>query len=231
MRSLLGDLMPLVLGGMLVWTGATKLFVRSVPRQAGAVEQDAPLGSRSAVPRPAQPSDPGDATRGVPVVSRGVAWIELALGLTLLEFPTSSEPATATVLLTIGYLGYLGYVSLAVPPDPTGPTAVLRPPVTWRCFVRAGLVAVGGILATQAATPWWMAVAMHPVAAAGIVLLVAVVLTALSTHLDHLWLLPLRRARVRSTAMSDDPPARGNPSPSPVTGPLELDLLDSRDGM
>jgi hypothetical protein len=176
----------------------------------------------------AQPSDPGDATRTVPVLTQGVAWIELALGLTLLEFPTSSKPATATVLLTLGYLGYLGYVSLAAS-DPTSAPAVSRPPVTWRCIVRAGLVAVGGILATQAATPWWMAVAMHPVAAAGLVLLVAVVLTALSTHLDHLWLLPLRRARVRSPAPTDQLPSREPPSADLAPGPLELDLLDSRD--
>ena len=170
MGGVFGDLMPLVLGAMLTWAGATKLLVRTLADQAVESRWYAVLG------------DVGRATSAL----RAVAWVELALGLGLLQFPTSSLPAKATVAIGIGYVVCLAFVRLSMP-------------VGWRAFARSALVIGASLLAAGAAAPWWSSMAAHPTAAVGITLGCALVLGMLSTDLDHLWLTPLRRSRIRPT--------------------------------
>jgi hypothetical protein len=175
MGGVFGDLMPLVLGAMLSWAGATKLLVRTLPAQAARSRWYVVLG------------DVGRATTAL----RAVGWIELALGLGLLQFPTSPVPAKATVVFGIGYVACLAFVWLSRP-------------VGWRAFARAALVVGAGLLAAGASAPWWSAIGAQPAGAGALILGCALVLGALSTDLDHLWLTPLRRSLL-------------GPPPAPVT--------------
>jgi hypothetical protein len=167
MDGVFGNLMPLVLGAMLTWAGATKLLVRNLPDQAAASRWYIVLG------------DVGRATAAL----RTVAWVELALGLGLLQFPTSPLPAKAAVVFGIGYVACLAFVWLSRP-------------VGWRAFARATLVVGAGLLAAGAGAPWWSAMGAQPAGAVAVILGCALVVGILSTDLDHLRLTPLRRSRL-----------------------------------
>jgi hypothetical protein len=189
------DLVPFLLGSLLAWTGATKAFSRTLRQQAA----DSALLKLV-----------GELERTV-LAFRALGSLELALAAALLLAPTWWVPALGATLLGAGFVGYLAYAKVKFPASSCGCTAGPAP-ITWRAFARAGLVVLGGVGAFFVAGPWWGAAVSSPLGALAVAGLAVVVVGALSTDLDHVWLLPLRRLRIRlfgnplSSAASDDNP-------------------------
>jgi hypothetical protein len=167
---------PLFLGGTLLWSGGLKVLGRS---------------ARRAAERSALPSLVGE-DRAL-AAYRLTGALELALAAVLLLPPAYVAETAAAAVLGAGFLGYLTYAKVVAPDSSCGCLSKRRTPVTWRAFARAGLVAAAALLGTQADV-WWGG--GPPLTA---VLLVAEVaaLVALSPEADGLWLLPLRRLRIR----------------------------------
>lgn len=206
--SLLSALAAPVLGVLLAATGAAKAFGRGTARQASGTALVRILG------------DAGRATLAL----RAVGAVELLVGALLLAVPASVVPGAATAALGAGFLGYLGYARSAAPESSCGCTARDDGPITWRSFVRAGLVLAGGAAVAASGSAWWAQAARHPVTAAVGAVAATAALVALSTPLDRLWLLPLRRARLRVfghplARSSDGHDERG---PVPVAASVEL---------
>ncbi|GLY71896.1 MauE/DoxX family redox-associated membrane protein [Actinoallomurus iriomotensis] len=168
---------PLFIGGTLLWSGGLKCLGRSARRSA----------ERSALP-----SLVGEGRALFAYRLTGA--LELALAAVLLLPPAYAAEAVAAVVLGVGFLGYLTYAKVAAPDSSCGCLSKRRTPVTWRSFARAGLVTAAALLGTQA-DAWWAG----GLGAGTAVLLVAEVaaLLALSPEADGLWLLPLRRLRIR----------------------------------
>jgi len=178
---MLADLSPLPLGVLLGWTGLAKLTSRTLLRTA----------SESALMRVLH--DVGK----VALALRALGAVEVGLAAALLANTGRPAPGVAAAALGVGFLGYLGYARVTAPDSSCGCSGGTETPITWRAFARAGLVVAGGLLAAVATGAWWSAVADRPLAAVGIGAAGLTVIAALSTDLDHLWLLPLRRAKLR----------------------------------
>ncbi|NKI43008.1 MauE/DoxX family redox-associated membrane protein [Streptomyces physcomitrii] len=181
MLSLTTGLAPLVLAGLLGWTGAVKAFSKGTARTA----------PKTALARLLRSSDRAT------TVLRATGGVELALAASLLAVPATPAPGAATALLGAGFLGYLGYGRLKAPESSCGCSADENVPVTWRSFARAGLVLAGGVAAALADASWWSALGDRPAAGPVFLAVSALVLFALSADLDRWWLLPLRRTRLR----------------------------------
>ncbi|MFB7556294.1 MauE/DoxX family redox-associated membrane protein [Streptomyces brevispora] len=181
MLSLTTGLAPLVLAGLLGWTGAVKLFGRGTVLQA----------PKTALARMLSSSE-----RAV-LVLRGVGAAELLVAAGLLAVPANPAPGAAAALLGAGFLGYLGYGRALAPESSCGCSANEDTPITWRAFARAATVLVSGVAAAVAHGSWWSTVSGRPAASLGFLAAAAIVLIALSADLDRWWLLPLRRARLR----------------------------------
>jgi Methylamine utilisation protein MauE len=198
---LVADLTPLVLAGLLAWTGGLKLSSRHTARQAAG----SALARLLPPPRAA-------------AVLRAAGAAELAAAAALLVVPLSPVTVAAAVALGACFAAYLGYAKARAPDSSCGCASARHTPVTWRSFARAGLVMAGGAACAAAAQPWWTAAARRPAAAAVIVSAVAVVFAAVSGELDDYWLLPLRRARVRLLPH----PLAGAAGQVPVAATVEL---------
>jgi len=172
------DLSPLALAALLGWSGLGKL--RSRPAAA--------LGAGTALARLL--GGKGRAGR----VLRLVGAVETLLAAVLLAWPTWPYGGLGAAGLGTGFLGYLVLARAVTPESSCGCTS-RQAPVTWRAFVRAGLVGLGGLAATSAAVPWWTAVAAQPVPAAAVLAVAAASFAPLSADRDRRW--PLRRARIR----------------------------------
>ncbi|MEU7380177.1 MULTISPECIES: MauE/DoxX family redox-associated membrane protein [unclassified Streptomyces] len=181
MLSLTTGLVPLVLAGLLGWTGSVKLFDRDTVRQA----------PKTALARMLRSSE------RAALVLRGTGAVELLLAAGLLAVPANPVPGAATAVLGAGFLGYLGYGRALAPESSCGCTANEDTPITWRAFARAALVLVGGATAAVAHGSWWSTLTERPGGAVVFVTLATAVLVALSVDLDRWWLLPLRRLRLR----------------------------------
>lgn len=181
MLSLTTGLLPLLLAGLLAWTGAAKALGPDIVRTAPKTALARLLSSSERAAR----------------VLRATGWAELLLAGALLAAPGSALPGAATALLGAGFLGYLGYGRARAPQASCGCSASEDTPVTWRAFARAALVLAGGLTAAVARRTWWGAVDDRPVASAVVLAVGALVLFALSADLDRWWLLPLRRTRLR----------------------------------
>jgi hypothetical protein len=199
--TLLPQLLPLMLGGLLGWTGSIKLPRRQAARQAAgsALERILP-GPRAAL------------------VLRVVGAVEVALAAALLLLPLSPVAPLGTAALGVCFIGYLGYSKATAPESSCGCTSARHTPITWRSFVRAGLVVAGGVCCTLARTPWWSAAVHRPAAAAGVIAVATVCFGVVSSDLDELWLLPLRRTRLRLFGH----PLAGMSSDVPVAATVEL---------
>ncbi|WP_232839139.1 MauE/DoxX family redox-associated membrane protein [Streptomyces triticisoli] len=173
--------MPLVLAGLLGWTGSVKLFSRDTVRQA----------PRTALARMLRSSE------RAALVLRGVGAGELLLAAGLLAVPANPVPGAATAVLGAGFLGYLGYGRALAPESSCGCSASEDTPITWRAFVRAAVVLAGGATAAVAHGTWWSTITERPGGSLAFLSVAAVVLAALSVDLDRWWLLPLRRLRLR----------------------------------
>ncbi|MGW5127463.1 MauE/DoxX family redox-associated membrane protein [Streptomyces sp. NPDC004069] len=181
MLSLTTDLVPLVLAGLLGWTGSVKLFDRDTVRQA----------PRTALARMLRSSE------RAALVLRGTGAVELLLAAGLLAVPANPVPGAATAVLGAGFLGYLGYGRALAPESSCGCTANEDTPITWRAFARAALVLAGGATAAVAHGAWWSTLTGRPGGSLVFLAVAAAVLVALSVDLDRWWLLPLRRLRLR----------------------------------
>lgn len=195
------DLVPLLLGGLLAWTGAAKAFSRTLRQQA----------AESALLKLV-----GELERTV-LAFRALGVLELVLAAALVLAPTWWVPALGAALLGAGFVGYLAYGRAKAPSSSCGCTAGPAP-IGWRSFGRAGLVVAGGVASLAVAGPWWQQVAAQPFGALAVVAAAVVVVGALSTDLDHLWLLPLRRLRIR---VFGTPLSRGTDD-NPVAASVEL---------
>ena len=176
------DLAPLVCGALLAVTGAAKLFGR----------RTAQLAANTVLVRVLNDG------RRATLALRAVGAAELVVAAGLLAAPTSSVlPGAAAALLGAGFTGYLGYAKATAPESSCGCSARAEGPIGVTAFARAGLVLVGGVAAAAADTAWWSRLADRPVASGAFVLAAALLLVALSADLDQVWLLPLRRLRLR----------------------------------
>ncbi|WP_413104622.1 MauE/DoxX family redox-associated membrane protein [Streptomyces sp. Inha503] len=202
--SLVRDLAPLVLAGVLGPAGAGKLFGRGTARQAPRTAL-APLlrdGGRAAL------------------ALRVLGAVELLLTAALSAPPLTPLPGAAAALLGAGFLCYLGYARAAAPGSSCGCTARRDAPLTWRAFARAAAVLAGGVAAALAQQPWWTAAGRRPAVALCVVLAAAAALTALSADPDRRWRMPLRRLRLRITG--HPLAATGARTAVPVAATVEL---------
>jgi hypothetical protein len=202
MVSLAASLTPLLLAGLLGWSGAGKLLSRSLIRQA----ESSALAQLLRTPR--------RAARAL----RAVGALEVLLAAALLAAPTAVLSGAATALLGAGFLGYLGYAKAVAPESSCGCSAREDTPVTWRSFARAGAVALGGTVTVLATVPWWQAGPERPGTSVLLLAVGAAALAYLSATPDRPWLLRLRRLRLRLL---------GNPLPVgdaqvPVSASVEL---------
>lgn len=170
---------PLFIGGTLLWSGGLKGFGRSARRSAERSALASLVGEERALP-----------------AYRLTGAVELALAAVLLIPPAFFAESAGAAVLGVGFLAYLAYAKIAAPDSSCGCLSKKRMPVTWRSFARAGLMLVAALVGTQAGVWWGRGLTDRPLTA---VLLVAevVVLVALSPEADRLWLLPLRRLRIR----------------------------------
>ncbi|SFO99319.1 hypothetical protein SAMN05421810_101620 [Amycolatopsis arida] len=178
--------------GALGVAGVTKLFGRHTATAAHRSALRRLVGERRALP-----------------AYRLVGAVELALVVALLVPAGHPLTAVATTVWCLAMLAYLGYARLAAPGTSCGCLGSRTAPVGARAFARAGLLtAAAGLIATvnltatglgtaALAVPWPVALAAHPVPAVALLAVEAAVFVALSAELDHRWLLPLRRLRVR----------------------------------
>lgn len=204
MLSLTTSLAPLVLAGLLGWTGAVKVFSRGTAQQA----------PKTALARMLRSSDRAT------TVLRATGAGELLIAAGLLVVPANPVPGAAAAVLGAGFLGYLGYGRAVAPESSCGCSASEDTPITWRAFARAALVLIGGATVAVAQGTWWPAVSERPAGALVLLAGAAAVLVALSADLDRWWLLALRRTRLRVFGHPLLGTADGNPVP--VAASVEL---------
>jgi hypothetical protein len=173
----LASVQQALLGGVLLWAGIVKLRKPDAAR-------------RSALKRLV-------GERRVVAAYRAVAGVELVLGGLLVAPPALAVEAYLGAALGAGMLGYLVYAKVKAPESGCGCLGDKEIPVRGRGFLRAGVLVAAGVLAAFG-TAWWpAAVADRPLATVGLLVAEAALVVALSPELDHRWLLPLRRWRVR----------------------------------
>jgi hypothetical protein len=163
-----------VVGGVLLWASGFKL-----------VHRNASVAARRSVLARLVGKD------RVVGAYRAVGVVEAVVGLLLLAPPALAVEAYAAAALSAGMLGYLAYGRWKAPDASCGCLGEKHTPVRARGFARAGLLL---LLSLAATTDSWFD---RPFATVGIAVVEAAVIVALSPELDHRWLLPLRRWRIR----------------------------------
>lgn len=166
-----------VVGGVLLWASTLKLFHRNASVAARRSVLARITGKERAVG-----------------AYRAVGVVEAVIGLLLLTPPVLVVEAYAAVALSLGMLGYLAYGKIKAPDASCGCLGDKEAPVEARGFVRAGLLVALSLLAT-AGSAWWPV--ERPIATVGLVVVELAAFAAVSPELDHRWLYPLRRWRVR----------------------------------
>jgi hypothetical protein len=173
------SLLPLILGGLLSWTGGAKLSRRRAARQAAGSALEKILADAA----------------GAVLVLRVAGAVEVVLAAALLLRPPSPVTGFAVAGLGACFAGYLAYARAVAPGSSCGCTSQ-RAPAGWRSITRALVVAAGGAGCAFAKTPWWSVLIHRPAGAAALAGGVAVALALLTGDPRH-WLLPLRRTRLR----------------------------------
>ncbi|MGH3761210.1 MauE/DoxX family redox-associated membrane protein [Actinophytocola sp.] len=173
----LASVQQILLGGVLLWAAAVKLRTPEAARRTALKRL---VGERHAVS-----------------AYRAVAGVEIVVGVLLVVPPAAVFEAYLAIVLVVGMLGYLTYARVKAPDSSCGCLGDKETPVRTRGFLRAGLMVLAAVPAVFA-TDWWpAAVADRPLATVGLLVAEAALVVALSPELDHRWLLPLRRWRVR----------------------------------
>ena len=219
----LASLQPPLLGGVLAWAGALKVFGRGAEVAAG----------RSALARLVG----RDRVYGTYQLVGGV---ELVLATLLVLPPVHPAEAVAALLLGVGMLGYLAYARHAAPRSTCGCLGEKHAPVRARGFARAAVLVAASALALLAVDWWPVALVERPFATLGLLAAQVALVVVLSPELDGAWLLPLRRLRLRISH-----PLAGRPFEVPLASTvhqlhrsdayrsvvevLRSDLLDSWD--
>ncbi|HEX5596045.1 MAG TPA: MauE/DoxX family redox-associated membrane protein [Micromonosporaceae bacterium] len=196
---------PLLVGAVLIWAASIKLLSRQAPAAARRSALVPLLGERRALP-----------------AYRLLGGVELAIGALLLLPPVLRWEAVAATGLTVGFLAYLTYARRAAPNSSCGCLSSQPVPVTGRGLLRAGMLVLASLLATQAAVPGSVALLERPLPGTVFLLAEAALIVALSAELDALWLLPLRRLRVRLTH-----PLRGGTGVPLLATVQQLQLSDA----
>jgi hypothetical protein len=125
---------------------------------------------------------------------RALGAVEIAVAAALVVTPI---PAIA---LCVAFLAYLAYTRAVAPESSCGCTSARKTPIGWRSYAyTGGLLLIGVAALAGLSAPWWVSVT------------VAGALALTNPDLDHLWLVPLRRLKVRLThplqeATSDEVP-------------------------
>lgn len=212
-------MIALLVGGVLGWSGSTKLFGRNTPVQASGTVLERKLGG---LPR---------ATAAL----RAVGAAELLVALALVALPVPLATGALAVLAGTGFAAYLGYARATAPDSSCGCTARDKAPIGVRAFARAGFVLAGGAvvladglagagLPAPAGGPWWEALRDGPGAALGLLAAGAVLAWLLFGDPDRAVRLPLRRLRLRlfGHPLHGGPGTAGDPEAVPVEGSVEL---------
>jgi hypothetical protein len=155
MVTLLADLTPLVLGAVFVWWGGGGLLSRLDERRVA----DSALNH---IIRD---------VRLTSIALRTAAIGTWAVGVALLAAPTAEQPALVSAFIGIGLVTYVGYAMVTE-----------LEATSWWTYLRAGLVGIGGLLATEAANPWWNTMGDRPIASTMALVAAAVVLATLSVY-------------------------------------------------
>jgi methylamine utilization protein MauE len=166
-----------VVGGVLLWASAFKL----VHRNAAVAARRSVLARITGKER-------------VVGAYRAVGVVEAVVGLLLLAPPVLVVEAYAAAALSSGMVGYLVYGKVRAPEAGCGCLGDKEAPVTARGFVRAGLMVALSLLALSGSA-WWPT--ERPLATIALVVVELAVFAVLSPELDHRWLFPLRRWRLR----------------------------------
>jgi hypothetical protein len=170
---------PMLLGGVLLWAGAVKVFG---------------LRAELAARRSALATLVGKDR--VLAAYRAVGCVEFAVAALLLLPPAHPAKAAAALVLGAGMFGYLGYARFAAPQSSCGCLGEKHAPVRWRSFLRAATLVATGVLALPAVDWWPVAFIEYPFATVGLLAAEGALIVVLSPELDGTWLLPLRRFRL-----------------------------------
>jgi len=162
-----------VVGGVLLWASWFKLLHRNASTAARRSVLARLVGKERVVG-----------------AYRAVGAVEAAVGLLLLAFPVAGYAAAA---LFAGMLGYLAYGRFRAPDSSCGCLGDKHTPVRGRGFARAAMLLVLSVLAATATGPWFDSL----LATLGVLVVEGALVVTLSPELDHRWLIPLRRWRVR----------------------------------
>lgn len=152
------------------------------------------------VARPARSDAPAalvaalDSTAKAVSLLRAVGVIELLVAVGLVVAPRSAGVPVAALGAT--FVGYLWWARRMAPRSSCGcggtPT-----PITWRVFVRAGVLSSAGLLVAAVDRQWWATAAASPWLVSAVFACWLAGYAAVSPELDRYWLLPLRQLRLR----------------------------------
>ncbi|GAA4911522.1 hypothetical protein LX16_2550 [Stackebrandtia albiflava] len=170
-----------LLGAVLLWAAAVKLFTRRGRIRSQTTALSTLLGKDRAA-----------------LGYRALGGIEALVGAALLLPPLWWPEAAAVVVMAVGFAGYLAYSRVAAPDSSCGCMSSKHVPISWRGFTRAGWLLAAGTLGAFATQYWTGAIADRPVVLA-VLAAEAALFVALSPEFDGAWLIPLRRLRVRFT--------------------------------
>lgn len=194
---------PLFLAGVFGWSGLAKT-VGTVGFGGGGTGGDGATGGvRSRVAGTALHRLLGARLAPAAYLTLGAA--EALVALALLVAP-GRPTALAAAALSCGFLAYLGYAAVAAPKASCGCLGKKKVRLSWRTFARAGLLLAAALVAAVDSAPqWWQS---PPASVALLLVGEAALFVALSAELDGLWLVPLRRLRVRMTRPLSGAPDR-----------------------
>lgn len=177
MIEFLASTQQAVIGVVLLWASGFKLLYRNAPAAARRSALAKLVGKERVVG-----------------AYRAVGAVEAVVGLLLLAPPVLVVESVAAAALSLGMVGYLGYAKWKAPDSSCGCLGDKHTTVRGRGFARAGLLVVLSAF-SLAGADWWLT--NSPLATLGVLVVELAVVVALSPELDHRWLLPLRRWRVR----------------------------------
>jgi Methylamine utilisation protein MauE len=175
------DSLAALAGAVLVWAAALKLLGRNARIAA----------QRSGLSRLAGKDQAFAAYRTV-------GGVELVFGALLLLPPAYPAEAVAAAGLSAGMLGYLTYLRVAAPQSSCGCLGEKHAPVRWRAFARAGVLLAASTGAAFSVRWWGEAMLLDsPLKTVAVLAGGGMLVVVLSAELDRVWLLPLRRWRLR----------------------------------
>lgn len=184
MSTTIAALQPLLIGGVLLWSGSLKLFGGHAAAEARRTALSGLVGEARVVP-----------------AYRTLGGLELLIALALIAPPPLWIEPAAGVALSAGFVGYLVYAKLAAPASSCGCMGSQPSRVTWRAFARAGtmLLAAAAALLWAPSTAWYTGLSDEPLLFAAVLAAEILLVVGFSPEFDHRWLLPLRRLHNRLT--------------------------------